>query len=101
MKSLHSDDPPARRPVPEVCGKLLGNGQALLEGSGSGADGVLAAAGRSVGIPGGTFAHAAPAAQSVSAITAGAIQKARLPLLLMPERTYPATGEPTPGDLRQ
>src|ERR1700761_7997628 len=58
MKSVHSEAPPASRPVPEVCGKVLGNGQAVLDGSGSGAGAWLAAAGTSVGIPLGTPACA-------------------------------------------
>src|SRR5436305_82775 len=56
MKSLHTDAPPAKRPVPEVWGKLFGKGQAVLDGSGRVGAVVLAAAGTSLGIPAGTFA---------------------------------------------
>ena len=60
MKSVHSDAPPASRPVPEVCGKVLGNGHAVGEGSGSAGAGVDAAAGTSVGIPAGIWAAGRP-----------------------------------------
>jgi hypothetical protein len=40
--------------VPEVCGNVLGKGQAELDGSGSDGAAWLAAAGTSVGIPEGT-----------------------------------------------
>src|SRR5579862_2661061 len=69
MKSLHSDAPPARRPVPEVCGKLFGKGQAVLVGSGRVAGAWLAAGGTSVGIPFGTPALATGAAAPKQAET--------------------------------
>ena len=61
MKSVHSEAPPASRPVPEVCGKVLGNGHAAGEGSGSDGAGVDAAAGTSEGIPVGVWAPAVAA----------------------------------------
>lgn len=61
MKSVHSDAPPLSRPVPEVCGNVLGNGHAVGEGSGSDGAGADAAAGTSVGMPAGTWALAVAA----------------------------------------
>src|ERR1019366_6812270 len=52
MKSVHRDAPPSRCPVPEVSGKVLGNGQAVLLGSGRVGGAWLAAAGTSAGSPG-------------------------------------------------
>ena len=61
MKSVHSEAPPASRPVPEVCGNVLGNGHAVGEGSGSDGAGEAAAPGTSVGIPAGIWALAVAA----------------------------------------
>src|SRR5437588_8653664 len=67
MKSLHNDAPPASRPVPEVCGNVFGNGQAVDDGSGSGAGCQLPAGGTSLGIPLGTVAAAGTAAPTKTA----------------------------------
>ena len=73
MKSDHSDAPPSRRPAPEVCGNVLGNGQAVVAGSDSVGGESLAAAGTSVGIPAGTWAaNPLPGAPAMATATATA-----------------------------
>ncbi len=78
MKSLHSEAPPASRPVPEVCGNVFGNGQAVLDGSGSVGGVALAAAGTSLGMSAGTLAAAVPAWRQRVATTATAAPRTRL-----------------------
>src|ERR1700759_1153767 len=76
MKSVHSDAPPARRQGPDVCGNVLGNGQAVADGSGRLGAGVLAGAGTSDGIPFGTWAAASAAPCHRQAATATTITSA-------------------------